>query len=148
MSSSSSSDPGRRGVSLRRAAQTRFVANGVDGFRFTVEAHSPAHMPAEIFLYVRRPLDPRTGEEADEFTSVCSAPDLEEYPATAPTGNPPFFRLATIDLVVRSQHEADEAWAVIRRDVGVLVETLDLGDGMRHYLDDRPKDRYGRTQQS
>lgn len=127
-SSSASSEAPRRGIRLRRAAQERFVANAVDGFRFTVTAHSAFDMPNEIFLYLRRPLDPTTGEEADEFTSVCSVPDLEEYPANGPTGTPPFFRAAEIDLVFRSQTEADEAWAVIQREVEVLVRTLNLTD--------------------
>lgn len=126
-SSSSSASPGR-GIKLRRAAQTRFVANAVDGFRFTVTAHSAHDMPNEIFLYLRRPLDPRTGDEADEFTSVCSAPDLEEYPVGEPTGTPAFFRSAEIDLVFRSQAEAAEAWELIKREVEVLVRTLNLND--------------------
>ncbi len=127
-SSSSSSATPRRGIRLRRAAQTRFVANAVDGFRFTVTAHSGHDMPDEIFLYLRRPANPTTGEEADEFASVCSAPDLEEYPVGEPTGTPPFFRAAEIDLVFRSQGEADEAWELIKREVEVLVETLNLND--------------------
>lgn len=127
-SSSTSSGTPRRGVRLRREAQTRYVVNAVDGFRFTVTAYDAYDMPNEIFLYLRRPYNPTTGEEADEFTSVCSMPDLEEYPAGAPAGVPPFFRLATIDLVFRSQALADEAWELIKREVEVLVETLRLAD--------------------
>ncbi len=127
-SSSSSSETPVRGIKLRRSAQTRYVANAVDGFRFTVEAHSAYDMPNEIFLYLRRPYDPTTAETADEFSNVCSVPDLEEYPASGPTGTPPFFRESVVDLVFRSMHDADEAWAVIQRDVQVLVDTLNLND--------------------
>lgn len=127
-SSTSSSATPRRGIKLRRAAQTRFVANAVDGFRFTVTAHTAVDMPEEIFLYLRRPYNPATAEEADEFTSVCSAPDLEEYPVGEPIGTPAFFRLAEIDLVFRSQAEANDAWELIKREVEVLVNTLNLND--------------------
>lgn len=126
-SSEASVESARRTIRLRRAAQTRFVLNAVDGFRFTVTAHSANDMPNEIFLYIRRPADAGSGE-VDEFTCICSAPDLEEYPTEGPTGLPPFFRLAEIDLVFRSQSLADEAWTVIKRDVEVLVHTLNLND--------------------
>lgn len=128
-SQSSSLAPGRS-ITLRRRAQTRFVANAVDGFRFTVEAHSARNMPAEVFLYLRRSADPTTGAAADEFSNVCSAPDLAEYPTGGPTGTPPFFRAATVDLVFRSQAEAEEAWEVLQREVRVLVDTLDKGDAL------------------
>lgn len=134
MSSSSSDTPSseapRRKVDLTRRAQTRFVSNAVDGFRFTVAAENAVLMPAEVFRYLRRPYNPVTGVEADEFDGVCSLPDLEEMPAGAPTGSPPFFRLAEIDLVFRSMSEADEAWAVIQADVAVLVRTMDLADDL------------------
>jgi hypothetical protein len=128
MSSSSSSASSRRGIRLRKSAQTQFVINHVSGFRFTVEAYEAYDMPNEIFLYLRGLLDPTTGEEADVFSNVCSSPDLEEYPAGAPTGVPQFFRLASVDLVFRSVHEADEAWDLIQREVAVLVETLNKSD--------------------
>jgi hypothetical protein len=127
-SSLSSSESPRRKVDLTRRAQTRFVANAVDGFRFTVAAENAVLMPAEIFRYIRRPYNPATGAEADEFDGVCSVPDLEELPVGAPTGSPQFFRLAELDLVFRSMTEADEAWDVIRADVGTLVRTLNLAD--------------------
>lgn len=134
-SSSSSSTAPRRSVRLRKLAQQRFVTNAVDGFRFVVEAHSAYGMPNEIFLYLRRPYNPTTGEEADEFSNVCSVPDLEEYPVGAPTGLPAFFRDSKIDLVFRSMHEADEAWAVIQHDVQVLVDTLNLNDELAEEID-------------
>ncbi len=129
-SSSSSSESPRRGVQLLRAAQTRYVANAVDGFRFTVTAHDAFDMPNEIFLYLRRSLNPATGEQADEFSNVCSAPDLEEYPIGEPTSTPAFFRSAEIDLVFRSQSEAEDAWTVLQREVAVLVNTLNINDAL------------------
>lgn len=126
--SSSSSQAQRRGIRLVRETQTRFVTNAVDGFRFTVTASDAYDMPNEIFAYVRRPLNPTLGTEADEFSHVCSVPDLEEYPAAEPTGTPPFFRLSTIDLVFRSQTDAEEAWELIQREVTVLVDTLNRND--------------------
>lgn len=122
--SSSIGDTCRLGISLRRSPQEEFQANRIDGFRFTVEAVDACKMPAAIFRFLRRPYNPLTQESADEFDGVCSSVDLEEYPEGAPTGIPPFFRLAQIDLVFRSRAAADDAWRVIQADVVHLVNSL------------------------
>lgn len=128
----SSSSDRTRGVTLRKASVSRYTTSKVDGFRFRVEAVDPVDMPADIFLYLRRPLDPATGADADEFSNVCSPADLEEYPVGSPTGTPPFFRAAEVDLVFRSQSQAEEAWESIRAEVAVLVDTLNLMDGLEN----------------
>ena len=130
MSSSSESPPARPAVSLLREAQTRFVSNAIDGFRFTVTAHSNVGMPAEVFLFLRHSADPTTGGESDEFSNVCSAPDLAEYPAHAPTGRPRFFRGPRVDLVFRSVAESEEAWLAIVEDVAGLVRTLRANEAL------------------
>lgn len=129
-SSASSSAACRRGVTLRRSAQTRMYVNGVDSFRFQVLAHEACGMPAAIFRFLRYPYDAVTETQKDEFDGVCSAPDLEEFPENEPQANavPPYFRRDQIDLLLRSQHDADEAWTLIQEDVRILVETLQLQD--------------------
>ena len=126
--SSSEAPTYTRGVKLRRLAQEHFTVNAVTGFRFTVEALDPWLMPDEIFRFERRPWSP--ANEADFFDGVCSPADLEEYPPDAPDPGSAskFFRKKIIDLVFRSQSEADEAWDLIQEEVDVLVSTLNLMD--------------------
>jgi hypothetical protein len=129
-SSVSSASSCTRGVKLRRFAQERYVANAVDGFRFQVVAYAECGMPKDIFLYLRKPYDPTTGADRDEFQGVASPSDLEEYPAGAPIvgSQPPWWRSHTVDLVFRSQSLAEEAWTALLEEVGILVDTLDLMD--------------------
>lgn len=108
------------------------VINVVDGFRFRVEAYGGHLMPNHIFRYLRRPLNPDTGTRIDELDGVCSPPDLEEFGEDAPLPDvvPPFLRLDFVDVLLRSQHEADEAWRVILEDVHSLVDTLNIMDNI------------------
>ena len=119
-----------RGIRLKRLIQSRYNANGVDGFRFRVLAYDAYLMPDEIFLFQREPYNLNTGEEADVFTSVCSSVDLQEYPVGAPSGTPAFFRQAEIDLIFRSRAQADDAWDLIKKAVDVLVRSLNTQDEM------------------
>ncbi len=127
-SSSAQSEAPKRGVRFRRYAQSRFVINNIDGFRFRVVAYGAFDMPNEIFRYIRRPYNPTTGAEADEFDGVCSSVDLQELPAGAPTGVPPYFRLDEIDVVFRTRAEADEAWSVLQTEFDALLDSLNAQD--------------------
>lgn len=138
-SSQSSAGSFSRGIRLRRFSQTHYVVGSVDGYRFRVVAYGAYDMPNEIFLFRRRTYNPDTAEEADEFTSICSPADLEEYPVDAPTGTPPFFRASEIDLVFRSSSIADDAWDIIKADVESLVRTL----GYMDVLDTTEDETYG-----
>lgn len=132
MSSSSSSSvvSYSRGIRLRRFAQTRYTAGQDDAFRLVVSAYGAYLMPNEIFRFLRKTQDFTTNEPADEFDGVCSPADLEELTANAPEdgAQPPFFRKATVDLVFRSQREANAAWSALQQEVGVLVTTLNRMD--------------------
>jgi len=129
--SSASVASGGRGVYLRRLVQTRFQTNVIDGFRFRVEAHDANLMPKAIFRYLRRQAD-ADGNTVDEFDGVCSPPDLEEFGEGEPVAGaaPPFLRLDYVDVVFRSQSQADDAWKVIVEDVTALVETLNVMDNI------------------
>jgi hypothetical protein len=118
-----------RGIYLRRLVQTRFQTNVIDGFRFRVEAHDANQMPNAIFRYLRRQADAK-GNTADEFDGVCSPPDLEEFGEGEPVAGaaPSFLRLDYVDLVFRSQSQAEDAWKVIVEDVTSLVDTLNAMD--------------------
>jgi len=127
--SSASVSSGGRGVYLRRLVQERFQTNVIDGFRFRVEAHDNHLMPKAIFRYLRRQAD-ADGNEVDEFDGVCSPPDLEEFGEGEPVAGaaPPYLRLDYVDVVFRSQSQAEDAWKVIVEDVTSLVETLNVMD--------------------
>lgn len=129
-SSSSSAAPyaGTIGVHLQREVQERFQTNVVDGFRWKVTAVGATGMTDHIFRYIRRPLDVAAGTVVDEFDGVCSPPDLEEFGENNPIPDrePKFLRLNYIDLVFRSQHEAEEAWTAVVEDVSSLVATLKI----------------------
>lgn len=125
-SSSSAAAGGTIGVYLQRDVQERFQTNVIDGFRWKVTAVGATGMTDHIFRYLRRPLDVAAGTTVDEFDGVCSPPDLEEFGENNPVPDrePKFLRLNYVDLVFRSQHEADEAWTALSEDVAALVETL------------------------
>lgn len=132
LSSESSASPTSctLGIKLRRYIQSRYVQGMVDGFRFKVVAYAACGMSKYIFRYLRRPLNTQTGEDADEFDGICSSVDIEELPIGEPTTGqqPPFFRLAELDLVFRSRAEGDDVWTIIKEDVQTLVTTLKTMD--------------------
>lgn len=131
VSSSAAVTSGGRGIYLRRLVQERFQTNVIDGFRFRVEAHDNHLMPKAIFRYLRRQSD-ADGGEVDEFDGVCSPPDLEEFGETEPVAGaaPPYLRLDYVDVVFRSQSQADDAWKVIVEEVTSLVDTLNVMDNI------------------
>lgn len=128
-SSSAAVTSNGRGLYLRRLVQERFQTNVIDGFRFRVEAHDANLMTASIFRYLRRQSDTE-GNTVDEFDGVCSPPDLEEFGEGEPIAgaSPPYLRLDYVDVVFRSQSQADDAWAVIVEEVKALVDTLNIMD--------------------
>lgn len=129
---SSSSQPGGRSLSLRRLAQSRYVINAQSGYRFRVEVAAAVGMPPEVFRYLERdnPANPAVSVAA--FDGVCSPADLEDYPALVPdrSRGPRFFRLDYVDLVLRSQHTAEEAWEILQEELTTLVATLNLMDDL------------------
>lgn len=129
-----------RGISLFRQPQQRcFRPNRGEGFRLRIEARDAVEMPAAIFLHQQTLVDPKTGEQADEFMCVCSCFDLTIYPASTPdlTQFPQFFRKDYLDIVLPSQAISERAWRAIYDEVCVLVRSLDkldvlsLGESIR-----------------
>jgi len=78
-----------------------------------------------IFVYLRTGPEIQ-GEYVDTFEAVASPVDLEEYPAQAPNENqePPFFRMAQVDLISRNRALLDETWEAIKADRDELIRTL------------------------
>jgi hypothetical protein len=102
----------------------------VDGIRIQITADSAVDMPNEVFAYRLIPLQPDGTAQQAVFSHVCSPVDLEEFPVGAPLVNaqPPWFRLATVDLVFRGRQTADDGYDAIVADVGNLVASLDALD--------------------
>ena len=122
-----------RYIKLVKEAQGTYVQGRTQGYRMVVRATESHAMPVEIFVFQRKPgsgADPHV-PYLDEFTNIASPADLEEYPVGAPIDpNMPFFRLATVDLVFRSEEIAAEAWAGILSDTAGLVEALNYMDNL------------------
>ncbi len=111
-------------------AVSYFKSNETDGIRLYIQAVDANLMTDKIFQYLRRPLNPNTGQEVDTFDHVSSPPDIEEVPEDAPiaTEQPAWFRINYVDLYLRSQHEADDVLESILEDVRVLKRTYDIMD--------------------
>ena len=140
-SSSSSSSIGDplygRGVWLRRLVQTKYTSNTIDGFRFKVVAYGGNLMPNTIFRYGREAMNAREGAYRLAFDGVCSPSDIEEFPEEAPLVGvyPEFCRLDYVDLVFRSQAQAEDAWTAILEEVRHLVNTLNVMDQIQPQAD-------------
>jgi len=96
-------------------------------FRLRIEAADPVGVDPRVFVYLRKPRNPHTGEYEDLFQAVASPVDLVEYPPEEPNSDDgiPFFRKSFVELDFRSTADAEEVWNEITREVDVLVEALD-----------------------
>ena len=113
--------------------QSHYVLGRHDGIRVRMEAIDACEMDAEIFAYRMLPVNPATSETAGHFSHVCSPVDMEEYPKDAPrTGDEPrWFRLAYVDVLLRSTAEVDNFIAAVQSDVNRLLTTLNLMDTLQ-----------------
>ncbi len=119
-----------RFITLNPFGLTQYVQGRTQGWRLRIEIGDRENIPAEIFVYQRKPLPPSAGAFTDDFVNIASPADLEEYPVNEPAGAVPFYRLAYADIIFRSQSLADEAWNAIIADVTELIRTLDLMDNL------------------
>jgi hypothetical protein len=131
-----------RGVSLTRYEQSQvYLPNRKEAFRLRIQAHHGQLLPNEIFLHRKSATNPATGEQFDEFLTVCSPFDLTAYPADAPTEgqDPPFFRKSVCDKILDGQIQANECWLDVYEEVCLLVEACNKLD----YLVERETVRCG-----
>ena len=128
----SSSDASGRSITLVKAA-SRYIYNRVDGIRVRIQAVEATDMPTKVFAYLMAPTNPTTQARKGVFDHVCSPVDLEEYPEDAPVENsvPAWFRLNYVDILVRSQKEADDFIEAVFNDVAALKLTLNLQDSVQ-----------------
>lgn len=95
--------------------------------RLAVTASNGTDMPDEIFLHQKSLVDVNTDLECDEFVAICSPYDLSIYPANEPDEDqiPPFFRKATLDILLPGVGTLVDVQADIEKQVCRLISLLD-----------------------
>lgn len=118
-----------RGIRIRWAS-SHYVSGAHDGVRVRIDAVGSCEMPVKIFAYRLMLTNPRTATREGFFSHICSPPDLTDYPEDGPTPprRPEWFRLAYVDVLVRSVQEAEDLVQAVRSDVRRLKATLDTMD--------------------
>lgn len=118
-----------RGIRLHWAC-SHYVLGRHDGVRVRIDATGSCGMPTKVFGYRLLLTNPRTGLREGFFSHVCSPPDLADYPEDGPVAprRPEWFRLAYVDVFLRSIQEAEDFIQCVRSDVRRLKATLDTMD--------------------
>lgn len=91
--------------------------------RLRVVVTDAVNMDPNIFVYLRSPVSPHTGETSDIFQTVASPYDMEVYPINDPDTHTtyPFYRTGMLELDFPSVTLADAAWTKIIALVQVLI---------------------------
>lgn len=105
----------------------------MSAYRLKLVIAEAVDMDNRVFLFQRSPPDPTTGNTTDTFVTVCSPVDMEDYPPDAPDSAKqyPFFRLSSVELDFRATSQADEAYAIIMRELNVLIFALNRLDQLK-----------------
>lgn len=116
-------------LKLKRFEATRINYQYVGAVRLRVEASDPSNsgMPAEVFLYHRKPFNPYSQSYDDVCVAVCSPADISAYPVGAPDPDAqyPYFRQAHLEFDLRAHSYLLSIWETIVREVGQLIIGLD-----------------------
>lgn len=104
-----------------------YVLNSTLGVRVRFDILAAEDMPAEVFAFKMKTVNPATGEAQGFFSHVCSPSDLSDFPAEEPEEgvSPAWFRLSYVDLQLRSDVEADDFAAIIEQQLDQLKCALD-----------------------
>lgn len=103
-----------------------------DAIRVRLAVMTATGMPHHVFAYRMFPVNPVTAAQEGVFSHVCSPVDLAAFPVESPTpgASPAWFRLAFVDLLVRSIGEAVELIRSLDADLLTLRDTLDRNDNL------------------
>lgn len=106
------------------------VFHGRDVFRVKITASDAENMSNDVFVHQKTLVDPRTEEQENEFVSVAGPYDLAVYPAGSPnlSQDPPFFRLAVLDVLLPSVSLAASFIEEVQAQVATLLRTLEQLD--------------------
>ena len=118
-----------RGITLNWATSP-YIFQVHDGIRVRVWVSAACEMESAIFAYRMLTVAPATGAATAHFSHICSSVDLAEYPVDEPVApsRPEWFRTSSVDVLLRSQEEADNFITTVREDVAKLKLTLDTID--------------------
>lgn len=112
-------------LKLVRSESSKINYQYVGAYRLRIEASDPTNsgMPAEVFLWHRKPINPYTGEADDVALCVCSPADMAEYPIGEPDPDStyPLFRLSYVEFDLRSIDKVQKIWEIIVREVDQLL---------------------------
>ena len=91
--------------------------------RLRIVVTDAVNIDPNIFVYLRSPVNPHTGDTSDVFQTVASPYDMEVYPVDDPETNTtyPFYRTSMLELDFPSVTLADEAWTKIIALAQVLI---------------------------
>jgi hypothetical protein len=83
-----------------------------------------------VFLFLRAPANPTTGETTDYFHGVAGPVDMEDYPAHDPSARTtyPFYRASEVTVDFRNLYHFQEAWTIIVAEITHLLQALDRLD--------------------
>ena len=70
-----------KGITLTRAHAQEVPYRKIGSVRIKITASDPIGMDAEVFVWLRHPVNPTTGQSTDEFQQVASPYDMSTYPA-------------------------------------------------------------------
>lgn len=112
-------------LQLTRQGQTVYVEGRTQGYRMLIEVTAAQGVSPNIFVFLRQTVN---GVQDDVFQNIASPADLQEYPVNNPNPDtiavPPFYRLASVDLVFRTEDLAMEAWRDMQQDIAQLRQSL------------------------
>lgn len=101
-------------------------------FRIRGSIVENVNVPPEVFIHKKTLVNPATGQRLDDFVAVCGPYDLASYPALAPDPeiDPPFFRLASFDILVPGVGVADKVQAAIIEQLTLLTTLMKKMDDL------------------
>jgi hypothetical protein len=110
-----------KGVTLRKEQITYNSP-----YRLRVTAEPVGDGDANIFVYLKRTDDPNSPSTDARFDHVAVPSDLEEVPVGLPLvgASELFFRLNTVDILVRDVDELKDIWNTLKSHTALLVESL------------------------
>ena len=91
--------------------------------RLRIVVTDAVNIDPNIFVYLRSPINPHTGETSDILQTIASPYDMEVYPVDDPDSETsyPFYRTSTLELDFPSVTLADAAWTKIIGLTQVLI---------------------------
>lgn len=114
-------------LQLQRWEQQRVsVSNKGNGFRVYIVAQNAVGMPNEVFGCSRSLIDADTGLYDENYEFFCSPWDLVTWPVNTPdpAASPAYYRKSVCDVILPSQHLAEEFWTRIKWERDNLIAAL------------------------